>query len=348
MSIIRSDEDGHEMFETEIRRGTRSNIMTSMIGKVVTIAATILSLMAGTAAAGVEVAFRKGDTNSYVANYQDMKDNFVAVSHDNIPPGGGISTYNYGGFGVLYVGARAPGSKHARERILMRWNLSCLNGAYALGVRSASLSFKIAAANTVTTNAYGWIHLFALKPGNADWVAGTRTTSGAQSGYSCWAYRKYTSSSWVSGVTDPEGSPADQWTTAGYAAGGFWPSGPLLKSYATDTNGVKVYQNDSYYNTPIGSFFWNGGAGQAAGDTISIKLEGVAGVGDGSLTALIDQWASTNQNQNAGVIMIGQQELKTSTAYNYGPDLYSSEAAALANRPLLRLTIVTGTIILIR
>lgn len=329
---------------------------TSGLRRALSTAAIVLAVGHAARAELVEVVFRQGGTNDYVTDYSGTQDAYLKCERRDTLPAGGTVGQNTGGLPLLHVGARNWSSQYCRSRVVMRWDLSSLRQILQSGgtVRSASLALTLANPNRATA-ATGWIHLLAFKAGNAAWVEGTATGGGnngaVQNGSVCWACQRYDASSptnWVYGVTDPE-TPVDPWTALGYAVAGYWPTGPILKGYADDPSGAKIYANDSYYNDPIGSFFWYSGT-PVAGDRVTIQLAGVDGIGDGSLMALIRQWADDDQAGNAGFILIGQMELNNSTNYSYGPTFHSSEATDLANRPELTLTvdIPRGTVVTIR
>ena len=213
---------------------------------------------------------------------------------------------NWGGDSESTLGFNSNGT---RFRQVERWDMGGLDTSN--GVASATLEWTLKDKGVGGAQGTGKGFLFALKPANDDWTEGSGAggVGGSDNGDAT-----YNDKSGF--INTPSNNVA--WT-------GGQGAGPALTS-----GGNPPASNNGYYVDPIGEFSWDSG-NLSGGDVISISLSGASGLGDGSLTTLIDSWTGLN---NAGFVTITDAEGGASTQRIFP---FTSEAAE-ANRPQLSVT----------
>ena len=187
-------------------------------------------------------------------------------------------------------------------RILQRWDLSGLDtGA---GVASATLTMRASRARGADT-----VHLFALKSANGNWKEGTGDQDLAEPGEATWNSQRHDAND--GGLAWADGEPG---------------AGPSLSGALPPEDSG----NDSYYARPIASFTFED---DDDGALIEVELSGAAGLGDGSLTVLIESWKGLD---NPGFVMLPESGPRHT---NRDVQFFTSEAGNAEDRPELRVTL---------
>jgi len=268
--------------------------------------------LASLAIAGIALGSWAGTGHASVVNtFQQGVDGYTG--HEDAP----INTVNggdrnFGGDGEATVGRNAGNDDNFR--VVQRWDLSSLDTSP--GVQSATLDLTLKDKGVGGSQGTGKAFLFALKSTSDAWIEGTGTggVNSGDNGASTWNFMNQ-----FGGAANPQ--PGDTAWPGGQGAG------PGLTS-----GGNPPAVNNGYFVDPMGEVTWDTN-NDSAGDVKSISLSGVAGIGDGSLTALIDHMGTSD----AGFVMVSDAEGGSSTQRFF---YHTSEASTASDRPLLTVTVI--------